>query len=64
MIVYQNRKTQCMNVIKTAEVQQAYREHQIRIYGWVFDIQSGALIDLKIDFQKILEGIMEIYRLD
>lgn len=53
-----------MNVIKTAEVQQAYRQRQIRIYGWVFDIQSGALIDLKIDFQKILEGIMEIYRLD
>lgn len=54
---------QCMNVIKTADVQQAFRERQIKVHGWVFDIHSGKLIDLKIDFNKILKDIMKIYHL-
>jgi len=33
------------------------------VHGWVFDVHSGELIDLKIDFDKILEHIMEIYRI-
>jgi carbonic anhydrase len=32
--------------------------------GWVFDIHSGKLIDLNIDFSKILKNVMEIYHLD
>jgi carbonic anhydrase len=36
---------------------------KISVHGWVFDIQSGQLIDLKIDFDSILERIMEIYRI-
>jgi len=51
-------------VIKTAEVQKAYRERGITVHGWVFDIHSGNLIDLKIDFPKILQDVMEIYRLE
>ena len=63
-LVELNVQEQCINVIKTAEVQRAYRDRGIAVHGWVFDIHSGKLIDLKIDFSKILENVMEIYRLD
>jgi carbonic anhydrase len=62
-LVELNVQEQCINTIKTAEVQQAYRERQLTVHGWVFDIHSGKLIDLQIDFEKILKDIMEIYRL-
>ena len=63
-LVELNVQEQCINVIKTAEVQRAYRERGITVHGWVFDIYSGKLIDLNIDFTKILENVMEIYRLE
>ena len=63
-LVELNVQEQCINVIKTAEVQRAYRDRGIKVYGWVFDIHSGQLIDLKIDFDKILENVMEIYHLE
>lgn len=59
-----NVQEQCVNVIKTADVQKAIRERGLTVHGWVFDIHSGKLIDLKIDFEKILSGIREIYHLD
>ena len=63
-LVELNVQEQCINVIKTADVQKAIRQRGLTIHGWVFDIRSGRLIDLKIDFRKILENIMEIYRLE
>ncbi len=62
-LVELNVQEQCVNVIKTADVQRAIKERRITVHGWVFDIYSGKLVDLKIDFDKILEGIMKIYRL-
>jgi len=62
-LVELNVQEQCINVIKTAVIQKAYRERKITVHGWVFDIHSGSLIDLNIDFDRILENIMEIYRL-
>jgi carbonic anhydrase len=62
-LVELNVQEQCVNVIKTADVQKAYKERQLVVHGWVFDVHSGKLIDLKIDFNKILNDIMEIYRL-
>jgi carbonic anhydrase len=62
-LVELNVQEQCINVVKTADVQKAYRERDITVHGWVFDIHSGKLIDLKIDFKKVLENISEIYRL-
>ncbi|HKJ06678.1 MAG TPA: carbonic anhydrase [Flavobacteriaceae bacterium] len=59
-----NVQEQCVNVIKTADVQRALLNKQVTVHGWVFDIHSGKLIDLKIDFDKILKDIMEIYHLD
>ena len=62
-LVELNVQEQCINVIKTAKVQKAYRERGLTVHGWVFDIHSGKLIDLNIDFREILEDIMEIYHL-
>ena len=63
-LVELNVQEQCVNTIKTAAVQRASRERGLKVHGWVFDIHTGKLIDLKIDFEKILEDIMEIYRLE
>ncbi len=63
-LVELNVEEQCVNVIKTAAVQKAFNDRKISVHGWVFDIHSGNLIDLKIDFEKILKNIMEIYKLD
>lgn len=63
-LVELNVREQCLNVIKTAAVQRAYRKRDIMVHGWVFDIQSGNLINLNIDFSKKMESVMEIYRLD
>ena len=62
-LVELNVQEQCVNLIKTAAVQEAYNERGLQVHGWVFDIHTGKLIDLNIDFSKILQGIMEIYRL-
>ncbi len=62
-LVELNVQEQCVNVLKTPEVQLAYKERGITVHGWVFDIHSGKLIDLKINFEEILSRIMEIYRL-
>jgi carbonic anhydrase len=50
-------------VLKTAGVQKDYKDRTLTVNGWVFDIQTGQLIDLKIDFDQILHKIMEIYRI-
>lgn len=63
-LVELNVQEQCVNLIKTAAVQTAHKERGLLVHGWVFDIHTGRLIDLKIDFPKILHDIMEIYRLD
>ena len=62
-LVELNVQEQCVNLIKTAAVQQAYRERNLQVHGWVFDIHSGKLIDLKINFKEVLKDIMEIYNL-
>jgi carbonic anhydrase len=63
-LVELNVKEQCVNLIKTAAVQKAIRERGLKVHGWVFDIHTGKLIDLKIDFESFLEDIREIYHLD
>lgn len=63
-LVELNVQEQCVNLIKTAAVQKASRERGLKVHGWVFDVHTGKLIDLKIDFERILKSIMEIYHLD
>lgn len=63
-LVELNVLEQCINVLKIAEVQKAYRGRGLTVHGWVFDIRLGKLIDLKIDFPEILKNVMEIYHLE
>ena len=58
-----NVQEQCLNLIKTAAVQRAHKEWGLEVHGWVFDVKTGKLKDLHIDFKKLLEKIMEIYRI-
>ncbi len=62
-LVELNVQEQCVNIIKTSDVQKAYKDRDFTVHGWVFDIHTGKLIDLKIDFDSILKEIMEIYRI-
>lgn len=62
-LVELNVQEQCVNLLKTAAVQEAVIKRGLTVHGWVFDIHTGRLIDLKIDFEKILKDITEIYKL-
>lgn len=63
-LVELNVYEQCLNVIKTAAVQQGYLHSGYPVvHGWVMNIRTGKLIDLNIDFEKELKGIQEIYKL-
>lgn len=59
-----NVQEQCINVIKTAEVQQAVAERGLTIHGWMFDIRTGELVDLAINFEKVTREIVNIYKID
>ena len=63
-LVELNVQEQCINVIKLACVQERYivDEYPI-VHGWVFDISTGKLKDLILDFKNILKDIQEIYNL-
>ena len=63
-LVELNVQEQCINLLKMAVVQHAVRNRGLTVHGWVFDIKTGKLVDLNIDFNQILEGIREIYHLD
>lgn len=62
-LVELNVQEQCINIIKTAEVQKANSERDLKVYGWILDIHTGTLIDLKINFDEILKDIKEIYKI-
>ena len=55
---------QCINVVKTAAVQQSFlRKNYPLVHGWVFDIRTGLIKDLEINFEQQLAAIQEIYNL-
>ncbi len=63
-LVELNVEEQCINVTKLASVQQSYLKNKYPVvHGWVFDLHTGILKDLNLDFDKILRGIQEIYDL-
>ncbi|MGN6645752.1 MAG: carbonic anhydrase [Cytophaga sp.] len=63
-LVELNVEEQCVNVIKMAVWQRSYLQSRTpEIHGWIFDMQTGLLKDLQIDFNKILKNIQEIYDL-
>jgi len=62
-LVELNVLEQCINIVKTRDVQKALLEKRISIHGWVFDLRTGRLIDLKINIKKIMDEIMDVYNL-
>ena len=63
-LVELNVYEQCRSIIKLAVVQKSYVKKGFPIvHGLVFDMQSGLIKDLKIDFEGILHEIQEIYNL-
>jgi carbonic anhydrase len=63
-LVELNVQEQCINVIKTAVLQKHYLNTGFpTVHGWVFDIHTGELIDLNINFDEKLKHIQEIYDL-
>ncbi|MBE2288806.1 MAG: carbonic anhydrase [Chitinophagaceae bacterium] len=63
-LVELNVQEQALNVIKTAVVQKSYLKNRYpTVHGWVFDLKTGELKDLKINFTKALQDIQKIYDL-
>lgn len=63
-LVELNVEEQCINVIKTAAVQLSYAQKGYpEVHGWVFDVGTGKIIDLEINFKQKLEEIKAIYNL-
>ena len=62
-LVELNVYEQCVNILKTPEVQLAL-ERGIKVHGWVFDIGTGGLVNLSIDQDAIITELMDIYRID
>jgi len=63
-LVELNVQEQAINVIKTAVVQKSYLKNQYpTVHGWVFDLKTGVLKDLKINFTDVLRDIQKIYDL-
>jgi carbonic anhydrase len=55
---------QCINVIKTAAVQKSYLKRGYpTVHAWVFDMRTGLLKDLQLDFRETLRFIQEVYDL-
>ena len=63
-LVELNVREQCINIIKIDHVQKMwYRSHYPTIHGWVFDVRTGKLIDLKLDMEAEFESVRTIYDL-
>ena len=63
-LVELNVKEQCINIIKIDHVQKSwYKTKYPQIYGWVFDVRTGKIIDLALDMEREFQSIRSIYDL-
>lgn len=63
-LVELNVEEQCVNVLKTAVMQRTFLATGApTVHGWVLDLSTGALKDLRIDFEAKLAGIRAVYDL-
>lgn len=60
-LVELNVREQCVNLLKVAEVQNAYAAGKLTIVGWVFDMVTGRVNDLELDIDAIADSIRDIY---
>jgi carbonic anhydrase len=63
-LVELNVQEQCLHIIKIDHVQKAwYKTGYPTVHGWVFDVRSGNLKDLKLNMLTVFEEIRGIYDL-
>ncbi len=63
-LVELNVREQCINIIKIDHVQRAwYKTGYPKIHGWVFDVKTGKLIDLKLNMEEEFKEVRSIYDL-
>jgi carbonic anhydrase len=63
-LVELNVLEQCLNVIKLDHVQRSwYKTGYPKIFGWVFNVRNGKLIDLELDMDKEFSEVRSIYDL-
>ena len=63
-LVELNVHEQCVNILKYVAVQNAIMANpNFGVHGWVFDVRTGLIQDLEIDFRKILKELGKIYAL-
>ncbi len=60
-LVELNVREQCINLLKISEVQTVYSANKLTIAGWVFDMATGRITDLKLDIDRIVDSIRDIY---
>jgi carbonic anhydrase len=54
---------QCINVVKTSDVQIAVKNRNLTVHGWVFDLKTGQIIDLDFNYKSALKEITEVYKI-
>ncbi|MDX1902907.1 MAG: carbonic anhydrase [Thermonemataceae bacterium] len=63
-LVELNVREQCINIIKIDHVQRSwYKTGYPKIFGWVFDVKTGKLIDLGLNMEQEFAEIRSIYDL-
>jgi carbonic anhydrase len=63
-LVELNVREQCINIIKIDHVQRSwYKTGYPQIYGWVFDVRTGRIVDLGLEMEKEFQSIRSIYDL-
>jgi len=56
---------QVENVIKTSYVQKSYIKNGYpTVHGWVYDMKTGKLNDMDIDFKERLKTVQRVYKLN
>src|SRR5690606_29833954 len=63
-LVELNVQEQCVNVLKTAEVQVAARKRGSKVHGRVFEVHRGKSIDVSIGVGRISGRMREVYHSD
>ncbi len=63
-LVELNVREQCINIIKIDHVQRSwYKTGYPQIYGWVFNVRNGELIDLELKMEQVFSEVRSIYDL-
>lgn len=64
-LVELNVYEQCLNVMKTTWVQEAYDSRDdFSVHGWVYDLHEGLLHDLEVPFDAMKREIEPLYHFD